>query len=157
METREQGLFVCLSVCLSVCLCSCRKWHKLQNLVGVYGPVRDIAFAPNPGRCVQSTSHTQHKQIMRTHTHRQTHMDTRTHVRTQTHTHHLMRFLLIPCSDSPAFLCGHARVCLLPHTFQVLPPVGSGSQGAVHSETDPTPRVSQGFAVKDWCIRSCPA
>jgi WD40 repeat protein len=29
---------------------SSRKWNKLQNLSGVYGPVRDIAFAPNPGR-----------------------------------------------------------------------------------------------------------
>lgn len=30
-----------------------RKWHKLQNILGiVHDPVHDVAFAPNPGRCV---------------------------------------------------------------------------------------------------------
>ena len=28
-----------------------RKWHKLQNILGiVHDPVHDVAFAPNPGR-----------------------------------------------------------------------------------------------------------
>jgi len=31
-----------------------RKWQKLQNILGiVHDPVHDVAFAPNPGRCVQ--------------------------------------------------------------------------------------------------------
>lgn len=31
-----------------------RKWLKLANILGiVHDPIHDVAFAPNPGRCVQ--------------------------------------------------------------------------------------------------------